>query len=228
MNGELDNGGIERVDPVQWRSDGFLARESVLGGDLVDFAQWSPTRDFAIIVLAGGNTALISFDPTTGERTGDLYNPGGYVLSDCEVLPSGWLLLADREIEHPGVRLFDAQSGAPSAADPITTGLPPFQFVRIDSLAAPTPAPASLLAPPYPNPARGAVQVRWEGGAGPPALQVFDCGGRLLRALAWSSSDPPIASWDGRDEKGHPVPSGVYRLRAAAPGHPTRSICLVR
>ena len=49
----------------------------------------------------------------------------------------------------------------------------------------------------------------------PVAVNVFDCRGRLLRAL----SDEPVAgrrviAWDGRDDAGRGLASGVYFVRA--------------
>ncbi len=65
----------------------------------------------------------------------------------------------------------------------------------------------------FPNPARAAATVRLARarGAGA-ALEVFDAGGRRVRA--WPHGGPAEWRWDLRDAAGRPVPAGVYFLRA--------------
>jgi len=77
------------------------------------------------------------------------------------------------------------------------------------------------LAPPDPNPARGASALRF---ALPRdarvSLTVHDAAGRLVRRLV----DGPVAAgeraviWDGRDEAGAVVPGGLYFCRLEAEG----------
>lgn len=78
---------------------------------------------------------------------------------------------------------------------------------------------ATSLGAPAPNPTRGEVRldvvvVR----AGAVDLAVFDVLGRRIRTLA--SGDAPAGrtgvTWDGRDDAGAPVPSGVYVVRLTA------------
>jgi len=56
--------------------------------------------------------------------------------------------------------------------------------------------------------------------AGPVDLEVFDLGGRRVRRLAGGrySAGRHSVSWDGRDEEGREVASGVYVVRFAAEG----------
>jgi len=215
---------------TQWRSLGFMITESALGGDLVDFSQWTARRAYAVVADLSGNTSLIAFDPSTGQRTAVLYNPGGYVLLDCLTHPSGLLLLADRNQDAPGVRFFDAGTGTAVGSGTLFTGLPPFEMVLMDSTTSVPSTPVSLLGLPYPNPSPGPVQVRWDGPGRPSRLEVFDPAGRLLRSLAWPSSGPPLAGWDGLDAAGRRAPSGVYRLRAvgAEGGASSRPVVVCR
>ncbi len=133
VSGVLDAGGIERVDPVGRRSRGFLITEEELGGDLVDFALWSDSTAYAVIARPGFRTALVSFNPATGRRTGLVIDSDGYNLADCLVHSSGVLLVADRNPAHPelaGVYLFDARTGAPVPGGFLSTGLPPFELLE--------------------------------------------------------------------------------------------------
>ena len=51
--------------------------------------------------------------------------------------------------------------------------------------------------------------------AGPAKLDVYDASGRLIRRLLDGAVQPGEhqASWDGRDNDGRPVASGVYFYR---------------
>jgi flagellar hook assembly protein FlgD len=52
-------------------------------------------------------------------------------------------------------------------------------------------------------------------------LVVFDVGGRRVRKLVEGPQPAgrKAATWDGRDEKGLDVASGVYYARLTAPGY---------
>jgi hypothetical protein len=216
--GVLDQGGLERVDPVACVSRGFVITEEELGGDLSSFAWWSDSLAYAVVADPTGNTALVSFNPSTGRRTGVLYQPGGYVLADCLISSRGDLLLADQGYTDPGIRVFDAATGS-FLAGPLSTGLPPLVLLSAEGLQPPPTSPA-LTWMPVPNPAAGAVEVRYrEGGPAAAGAEVFDLSGRRIRRLLpappGSGPGPGSLTWDLRDGMGHRVGSGVYRIRAA-------------
>jgi hypothetical protein len=77
--------------------------------------------------------------------------------------------------------------------------------------------------PPSPNPMVAHGTFRFRLPAGEPAqLRLFDVAGRRLRTL-WSG--PAVAGttsvdWNGRDEQGRPLPSGIYLADLASRGHP--------
>lgn len=76
----------------------------------------------------------------------------------------------------------------------------------------------ALLAPSYPNPFTDATTIAYTiDQAGPVTLDVFDLLGRRVRTLVDDALPAGIyqAVWDGRDDSGRPVASGVflYRLR---------------
>ncbi len=88
-----------------------------------------------------------------------------------------------------------------------------------------------LLAPPYPNPARGRVTFSLRvPGAGPVTLRIVDLAGRVLRhaTLAPGPGDR-LWLWDGSDDSGRPAPSGRYMVFASGPGGgTTRGFTLLR
>jgi hypothetical protein len=93
--------------------------------------------------------------------------------------------------------------------------------------------PPAVAAPPahlvleqnVPNPFNPLTRLRYAipgQPGGPPVdvrLEIFDAGGKLVRHLVRGRETPGThgAVWDGRDDQGHRVGSGVffYRLQAA-------------
>jgi hypothetical protein len=84
----------------------------------------------------------------------------------------------------------------------------------------------------YPNPFNPATTVRYVlGSTQDVALAIFDVRGRLVRALEVGpkSQGPHHAVWNGRDDRGESVASGVYYLRLASAGETmTRKIVLLK
>lgn len=84
----------------------------------------------------------------------------------------------------------------------------------------------------YPNPSSHGVAIEYRL-AQPAAvtLRVYDALGRHVRALEDAVRPPGahVARWDGRDDEGRPVASGVYVYRLDVAGHTvTRTTTLVR
>jgi hypothetical protein len=214
--GVLDAGGLERVDPHAHRSKGFVITEGELGGDLSYYAPVSDTLAYAVVADEGGNTALVSFNPASGRRTGVLYRPGGYVLADCMVSSRGHLLLADRDYTNPGVRIYDAASGV-FLAGPLSTGLSPIAFLSAEGVA---PSESGAKAPlwlPVPNPARGPVELRSMASTDAAFVrtEIFNMAGRRIGVLSVSPAmTDPV--WNLSDDTGRIVSSGIYRMRRTA------------
>ena len=248
--GVIDEAGIERVNPISLRSEGFLVRENDLGGDLIDFAVRIGGREgdpsalarggsgptdrtiFAIVSLAGSNTALLMVSANGGEVLDTLRNPGSFTLADV-LLHDGKLFLSDRDYERPGIRVYDALTGD-SLAGPVATGLPPAELLLLPGVTTPISArDPGILGEARPNPSLGPVRLTWRpGSADPPArLDVFDPSGRRVRRL--ELQDAALAAdltWDGRDDGGRRAGAGVYFLRATAAGgaNGIRSVRIVR
>jgi hypothetical protein len=129
--GALD-GGIQLIDPADGSISPFVVTEQALGGDLSDAVIASATRGYAVIGVSGtdgASTRLVEFDPSTGEVGATLIASEGWELGFVELDPTGAeLWVADRNPARPGVRIFDAATGAELTAQPIDTGLPPFMI----------------------------------------------------------------------------------------------------
>ncbi|MBN2172073.1 MAG: S8 family serine peptidase [Candidatus Krumholzibacteriota bacterium] len=95
---------------------------------------------------------------------------------------------------------------------------------------APVAAPAALSS--WPNPFNPSVTLRFVNPRpGPVRLTVHDARGRLLRVLVDEALPAGAVerAWDGRDARGHALPSGVYLARVeTADGAASRKLLLVK
>ena len=72
-----------------------------------------------------------------------------------------------------------------------------------------------------PNPFNPVTSIQFEiAKPGPAAVRIFSVNGRLVRVLVERPFTPGQyrVRWDGRDERGRPVASGVYVLEATSGG----------
>ena len=84
----------------------------------------------------------------------------------------------------------------------------------------------------YPNPFNPLTKIQFAlGRDAQVSLRVFDVQGRAVRTLidSYLASGPRLMSWDGRDDRGRPLPSGTYFLRLEGGGtYLTRTVNLVK
>jgi hypothetical protein len=95
------------------------------------------------------------------------------------------------------------------------------------------PPRALWLAPCFPNPARHTTTVRY--GLPRPEdvrLRLYSPDGRLVRTVVEGADQAAgyyVATWDGRDDRGHPVAAGVYLVRLeSGPQRRTQKVLWVR
>jgi hypothetical protein len=122
------DGGVESVNPTMLQSEGVLFTEASVAGDITDVAIVSADRGYVIYNDTNFNTTLGAFNPQTGQSGGVVYAPGGFVLRDAELSPTGELFVTDRTPTNPGIRIYDALTGVEKTIDPIDVGLPPFDI----------------------------------------------------------------------------------------------------
>jgi len=121
------DGNIEAVDPITNRIERIVATEEGLGGSITVVAPYSRERAFAVVADDQFNNSLVAFSPLTGARLERLHRADGF-FPDVAVDGRGSVWLADRTLRRPGVRIFDASSGA-LIEGPIDVGLPPFNIL---------------------------------------------------------------------------------------------------
>jgi flagellar hook capping protein FlgD len=121
------------------------------------------------------------------------------------------------------VRALQALQNTPDPLDCVTT-LPNGLKVRCDLVAE---QPFALMA--YPTPAAGSLRLRFTSPTrGRVHLALYDLLGRRVRTLIDGVVDAGDLTrvWDGVDEGGRTMPSGVYFAKLVTPGA-TRSIRFV-
>jgi len=96
-----------------------------------------------------------------------------------------------------------------------------------------TPTRQSRLLPNHPNPFNPQTTITYElAQASPVRLEIFDIAGgrvRLLSPLHFAATGTHRVLWDGRDDLGRALPSGVYLVRMEAAGHrDSRKVHLLR
>lgn len=104
---------------------------------------------------------------------------------------------------------------------------------RIARTGQPRPEGSGPLLVAFPNPVRGATQIRlFLDQAAIAEVALFDAQGRRVRALSPRralGSGLSEWSWDGRDDQGRVLPSGRYWARASTPNGTTRlPVTLIR
>lgn len=218
------DGGAEFVDPVDLRAEGFFITEQALGGSLTGIRLWADCTGYAIANDASYRTKLVRFDRCTGQALGTCWQSAGYDLSDVEIdWERAQVLVADRDLMVPGVRIFAAGACQQITSNPIGFGLPPSDLAPVGP-PAPTAAPppvradgAPRLLPNRPDPFNPTTALRIEGRAAAPVrLEIADVRGRRVRTLWEGTLDGAGGRdvvWDGQDDGGRAMPSGVYFAR---------------
>jgi hypothetical protein len=105
---------------------------------------------------------------------------------------------------------------------------PDLGALEYPNLSAAEPAPAATLAAmsARPNPFNPITTLEFTlDRAGLATLEIFSLDGRRVRRLLadWRPAGPGRAVWDGRDDRGRPLPSSAYLARLRSSG--TVAVC---
>jgi len=134
--------------------------------------------------------------------------PGAYVWKDGTVQPG--------RLYHYWLALLDAGGRVR-------------EFLALGAAQLDSPGTPCRLRPAYPNPFNPVTMLRFALDAERRVeLAVHDARGRRLRRLAagtWPAGEHALV-WDGRDERGRELPSGVYFARLAVERRPAQVIRL--
>jgi len=124
------DGGIETIDTAALEPGGWIVTEETLGGDIAAFVVVDAGTGWAAVSrpdFAGDK--LVRFDPSDGSIVEDaVIETEAYTLTGLALTVDGRLLVADRTLEHAGIRVLDAATGVEAAGSPVSTGLAPFSI----------------------------------------------------------------------------------------------------
>jgi subtilisin family serine protease len=202
--------------------DSVIAAGSV-GPDGVrsSFSSLGPTADGRIKpdLMTVGSSVVGVDAGTTGYRT----DFSGTSFSAPQLAGVCALILE----AHPDWTPMQVLTALRTTASQATTPDTLYGWGVVDAMAALTSTAVAATAPgpppdgvavlrASPNPANPRVEIRLEGSRSVTRVEVFDVTGRRVRSLALSPARAGVAraEWDGRDESGRPVASGIYLLRA--------------
>jgi hypothetical protein len=201
------------VDPV-WPAGGRLLSVS------------TNLQDHAAIVTDGAGGAVVAWDDSTHTVAQHVFASGaldpaypatGRVMADIPT-PSGGSALVATGGGGAIVSWTDERNGK----DTDIYAIQVLQAGTVDVSPPPSVPGAIAFARPSPNPARGALTLRFTlPREATVRLIVFDVNGRRVRELA-SGAQPAgehAIAWDLRDQSGRAIGTGLYFARLEAEGH---------
>jgi hypothetical protein len=132
----VNDGGIVAIDPSTNTVDANLRiTEDALGGDITDFEIVSSTKGVAVISDASFRNAVMTFNPSTGQRIGTLIAPASTFIPHLVLNSRNELYMAVRDLNTPtpGVRVFDAVTDRDLVPGTLNVGqLPPIWTVFLE------------------------------------------------------------------------------------------------
>jgi len=195
------------------------------GGNVIGFRRWNGDEDF-VVVANFSNTDYTNYRiglPQDGAWWEPL-NSQDSLYGGTGVLNNG-VLSADL-IAYDGYSQSIAINLSKMALVVLQKGDP-------TGVVMPTPnSPRNYLEQNFPNPFNPSTSIRFSlARSGHITLRIYDVSGRLIRALVDEAypQGRHAVQWDGRNERGEGVASGVYFYRLAAPGFTeTRRMVLLK
>lgn len=177
---------------------------SLRSGEALESLQWSPGIDgSARVMLYGTAGAVVPAPPASGVATLPIRIEVEIEPSDGATSPASTLtLLAFSGATWEGVAAPSEMAG-PTADVPAT------------AVGAPAVYPAR------PNPFAGETEISYALPVGTRvSLRLYDVSGRLVRTLVDGARDAGVhhARWDGRNDAGAKVVSGIYFVKFSADG----------
>ncbi|RKZ18390.1 hypothetical protein DRQ53_00610 [bacterium] len=152
-------------------------------------------------------------------------------------LPPGASAGRRGQVQADELRLQPVQPGALPDGHRVLMTLTGTQQFSITGNVVPTSAPGRsvgrlALHPNVPNPFNPSTQLQFTiANTGPVKLSIYDLRGRLVATLldGWHEAGEDSVLWDGLDQQGHTVASGVYHAVLYADGEKrSRKISLVK
>jgi hypothetical protein len=119
------DGGIEAINPdINTADTHFAVTEATMGGDITAFVLVSSTKGFAIVSDANFANALITFDPSSGQRLKTLVGPLDVPMPQLAINSNNevYLAITDTTTTATGLRIFDANTDIEITSSPLNVG----------------------------------------------------------------------------------------------------------
>jgi hypothetical protein len=176
-------------------------------------ATWTMVGTFAEVPYSAKGMSIIKFRPKERQV---YYQRDYYTEGDIMINIPG--LAEPTEV----FRTFYRCAVDPGFPCPLRQNLaeafPTDEVTRAETSRFPT---AFRLRQNVPNPFSPSTTISFEvpEGGGEVALQIYDVSGRLVRTLVkgYESPGTRAVTWNGRDDQGQPMPSGIYFCNLTAP-----------
>ena len=161
-------------------------------------------------ILLGVFCAALSGTIHAGQTTGDTFDMKS---------GSGTSLAGGKQVESRIGRTFGHVELRPAAGARGEKESDAMAGLSSDAAGAEKPLWVGVR-PSHPNPFNPTTSIEYAvGERGFVTLRIYDVSGRVVRTLVSDTRDPGkvhVAVWDGRDERGRSVSSGVYFYRLEA------------
>lgn len=126
----LFDGGIEFIDVISLKTQGYALHESTIEGDLLKFEIISSDRGYVLFSDIDFNTAIRAFNPSQADAGSLILETEGYSLNNIAVNDRGELWVVDRTYTAPALHVFKATDGQ-LLEKLLLQGLPPFWITFI-------------------------------------------------------------------------------------------------
>lgn len=224
LSANLDGSGLDSLSaggcPNHIALNELTGRVFWTEGEAVWMADFAESTYMEVFSSIAGEAEAIAIDGS-----------GGLVYwSDTEWIPvdydpGAWLRLHRADLDGSEVETIHTVYGGPivdiSLYSPRPTG--------VSALSIPS---ATLLHPNSPNPFNGSTRISYAlSESGPVSLMIYNSLGQRVRTVANQAHSTGYyqALWDGRDDFGRPLSSGVYLYRLVSPDETiTRRLTLLR
>lgn len=121
----VNDGGLEAINPDTHTVDPqFVIDEVRIGGDIIAFEIVSRTKGFAIVRDTNAAHALVTFDPSAGQRLRRLLGPlpGAALHLAINSRHEVYVAVTDTQSPTPGLRIFETESDRELTATPLSVG----------------------------------------------------------------------------------------------------------
>ena len=128
-----DFGGLEVLDPESMTTEGFVFTDNQLGGTLGSLVILNDEVAYTIISTGAPSyeNFVVPFNLSSQVIDSILTEIGTFYIAGLAIDPFGFLYVADRDFENPGLQVYDTTTNE-KVEGPLDTGLPPSEIAFVN------------------------------------------------------------------------------------------------